>query len=68
MTAGFIDSMRIAFGAEMINTAIKGGLAGDGRFYARENGVEIGSRPADVPGRAVSGQDMAPSFAPRGKK
>lgn len=65
-TAGFIDRMREAFGVEMINAAIKGGLAGDGSFYAKENGLEIGSRPAG--GQAVNGLDLAPSFAKKGKK
>jgi hypothetical protein len=65
-TAGFVDRMREAFGVEMINAAIKGGLSGDGSFYANENGFEIGSRPAG--GQAVNGLDLAPSFAKKGKK
>ena len=56
--------MREAFGVEMINAAIKGGLSGDGSFYAKENGLEIGSRPAG--GHAENGLDLAPSFAKKG--
>ena len=67
-TAVFIDQMRDAFAVEMINSAIKGGLSGDGSFYAKENGIEIGSRPVEIAGRAVNGLDMAPSFAAKGKK
>lgn len=58
-TAQFIDRMREAFGAEMINQSIREGMAGEGSFYAKEAGVEIGSRPAELPGRAVSGGDLA---------
>ena len=67
-TAGLIDQMRDAFGADVINPAIKGGLSGDGSYYAKENGIEIGSRPVEIAGRAVNGLDMAPSFAAKGKK
>ena len=67
-TAEFIDSMRDAFGVEMINSAIKGGLAGDGSFYANENGIEIGSRPIEIPGRAVNGFDTASSLGAKWKK
>ena len=68
LTAGFIDQMRDAFGVDMINSAIKGGLAGDGSFYAKENGIEIGSRPVEIAGRAVNGLDMAASCLAKGKK
>lgn len=43
-TAAFIDAMRDAFGAEMINAAIKAGIDGQPTFHASENGQEIGTR------------------------
>lgn len=43
----WLDGLRGAFGAETINTAIRGGLAGRATFYAAEGGVEVGTkRPA----------------------
>jgi len=68
MTAAFIDNLREAFGAEMINASIKGGLAGDGAFYAKENGIEIGSRPRELPGSAINGTELAQSFARKNKR
>jgi len=46
VTAAFIDQLRDAFGAEAINRQIKAGINGAETFFAAENGVEIGSRPA----------------------
>lgn len=43
----FIDELREAFGKEMIDTQIRKGMQGEGSFYARENGIEIGSRPVE---------------------
>lgn len=60
VTAAFVDAMRESFGAEAINAAIRRGLCGSGEFYAAENGLEIGSRPVDVPGKSVNGREMAP--------
>jgi hypothetical protein len=68
MTAAFIDSLREAFGVPMINASIKGGMAGDGSFYASENGLEIGSRPRDIPGAAINANDLASSFVRKAKK
>ena len=43
----WLDDMRAAFGAETINAAIKGGIAGRPTFYAEENGIVVGTpRPA----------------------
>lgn len=43
-TAEFIDALRAAFGAEEINAAIKKGVGGiPGKFYATENGQEVGT-------------------------
>ena len=55
----FIDSVRDAFGTDAVNGSIKAGLAGDGSFYAKENGVEVGSRPRELQDRAVNGYDQA---------
>ena len=68
VTAGFIDQLREAFGVEQINAAIRGGLAGDGSFYASENGIEIGSRPRELPDKVVKGSDFASSFVRKGGK
>ncbi|NYT76540.1 hypothetical protein H0A71_06015 [Alcaligenaceae bacterium] len=42
-TTAFIDSLREAFGAEMINEQIRKGLKGEATFYASENGHELGT-------------------------
>ncbi|NYT59445.1 hypothetical protein H0A65_10995 [Alcaligenaceae bacterium] len=42
-TAAFIDSLREAFGADMINEQIRQGIKGAATFYARENGHELGT-------------------------
>lgn len=56
--AAIIDDLRDAFGADVINPSIKGGMAGVPTFYARENGQEIGT-PLDLTGRSVvRGEDM----------
>ena len=57
-TTAFIDQMREAFGAEMINAAIRAGIDGVGTFWAKENGHEVGSRPAYSPDRSVSMTDI----------
>jgi len=44
----FIDAMRKEFGVEEINTQIKRGMAGEGTFWASENGIEVGSRPCET--------------------
>lgn len=43
--AAFIDELRAVFGAEGIDAAIRAGLAGEpGRFWASENGIELGTK------------------------
>lgn len=42
-TAAFIDAMRDAFGADMINDQIRKGMRGEPTFYAKENGHELGT-------------------------
>ena len=45
--AMFVDDMREAFGKDMIDAAIRGGMRGEGSFWARENGHEVGSKPLE---------------------
>jgi hypothetical protein len=40
----FIDSLRIVFGKEAIDSQIRKGMQGEPVFYASENGHEIGTR------------------------
>lgn len=40
----FIDAFREFFGEGDINQQIKRGIAGEGCFFAEENGIEVGSR------------------------
>lgn len=47
-TAAFIDALREAFGREDIDAQIRAGMSGvPGRFYARENGHEVGTPSVD---------------------
>lgn len=41
--AGFIDSLRDAFGADLINASLRAGMNGQQTFCAREGGHEIGT-------------------------
>ena len=41
--AAWIDTLRDAFGPEMINAAIRSGLDGQPTFHAKENGQSIGT-------------------------
>lgn len=46
----FIDSLREAFGRDMIDKQIRDGIRGEPVFWASENGIEIGTRVnPDVP-------------------
>lgn len=72
ITAAFIDDLRDAFGADMINSAIRAGLDGQPTFWARENGREVGTRCPDAPARTVSMADINlgpinPANAPKPK-
>lgn len=44
LVTAWIDEMREAFGDEGINQSIKDGLDGEPTFWARENGIEVGTR------------------------
>ena len=48
--AAWVDELRAAFGAEVVNRSIRNGAAGGTWFWARENGSEIGQRPS--PGKS----------------
>ncbi len=45
IVAAWVDEMRDAFGADIINAAIRNGMAGGCDFYASENGYVIGYPP-----------------------
>lgn len=44
IVTAFIDECREAFGKDAINQAIKAGMDGQETFWARENGIEVGTR------------------------
>ena len=46
LVTAFIDECREVFGADTINRSIKAGLEGQQTFWARENGIEVGTRPS----------------------
>lgn len=48
-TARFVAAAREAFGADLVNPAIRAAIHdGQPTFYARENGIEVGHRE-DIP-------------------
>jgi dienelactone hydrolase len=51
--AGWIDNLRAAFGADMIDAAIRAGIAGQHTFHAREGGREVGTPIPYDPAKAV---------------
>ena len=57
-TAAFIDALREAFGADMVNAAIRAGIDGQPTFWASENGQEVGTRCRHDPASAVSLADI----------
>jgi hypothetical protein len=56
--AAWIDSLREAFGPDMINAAIRAGIDGQTTFWAKEGGQEVGTRLAVESDRTVSGLDI----------
>lgn len=69
VVAAFIDSLRKAFGQEMIDQQIRKGMRGAPTFYAKENGHELGTQsplPAASIARDAKGiaYVMSPSTAP----
>ena len=46
LVTAFIDELREVFGTEAINQSIRAGLDGQETFWARENGIEIGTPPS----------------------
>lgn len=51
--AGWIDSLRDAFGKEAIDSAIRAGMDGQHTFNARENGHAVGTPIPYDPDKAV---------------
>ena len=47
LVTAFIDGMRDAFGKDAIDAQIRLGMAGHKTFWARENGIDVGSLPRD---------------------
>jgi hypothetical protein len=41
--AAFVASLKAAFGAAVVDDAIRSGKAGEPTFYARENGLSVGT-------------------------
>lgn len=56
--AAWIDDLRAAFGAEMIDAAIRAGLDGQPTFHAREGGREVGTPIPCDPAKAISVADL----------
>jgi hypothetical protein len=56
-TAAWVDSVREAFGADMVNGQIKKAMRGEPTFYARENGHEIGTRDMRATAAIHTGRD-----------
>lgn len=65
--AGWIDNLRAAFGADMIDAAIRAGIAGQDTFHAIENGHEVGTPIPYNPTKAVRLSDIgwAPPTHPK---
>lgn len=64
----FIDDMRLHFGAADIDAQIRAGIR-DGlpTFWARENGIEVGTK-APIPGVAFSSDEIVVVVPVRGGK
>jgi hypothetical protein len=45
LTAAFIDKLREAFGRDVVDQQIRRGMQGGDTFYAKENGIEVGTMP-----------------------
>ncbi len=44
IVTAWIDDLRAAFGEEAINRQIRAGMNGQKTFWARENGIEVGTK------------------------
>lgn len=53
----WIDDLRAVFGADQINPQIKSGIAGQPTFWARKNGIEIGTRALYDANKAIALSD-----------
>ena len=68
VVTAIIDDLRAAFGADVINLAIKRGIDGFPTFYAREASHEIGTRYVGQ-GTAITGAQMhLGSFNPKARR
>lgn len=57
--AAWMDELRAAFGKESVDGWIKDGIAGEGEFFAREAGYEIGYlQPEPDPARTVTADEI----------
>lgn len=66
----WIDDLRAAFGAEVINQSIRNGLAGGTDFWAEENGICVGNRKPEGVGITADKMFIKPSppeEKPRGR-
>ena len=57
--AGWIDELREAFGADLVNQQIRRGMNGQQTFYAEENGHRIGTPQNEPdPDKVFSGERL----------
>lgn len=63
--AAWIDELRDAFGPDVINAAIKAGMDGQPTFYARENGIEVGTRITPESGISLADCVIGPMALPK---
>lgn len=69
-TAAFIDALREAFGAEVIDPSIRAGIKDKlPTFWASENGYEIGTKaPEPGPGSISLAQTIVGPMSERGEQ
>ena len=68
LVSEFVDEMRAVFGADQINASIKAGMNGEPRFFARENGHQIGT-PSTPPALSVRADALGlPGAASKAKQ
>ena len=53
MTAAWIDELREAFGAEMVNEQIRRGVKGAPTFYVEEGSHTVGTKANEPPAHKV---------------
>jgi len=65
-TAEWIDAIREAFGLDVVNAAIRNGMAGGSDFYASESGHVIG-HPLPPPGARFNADYLLQHRPPQGE-